>query len=389
MVPYNSGTMSPSRTPISGPASACAALTVLLAGCSLFNGPAPTVSPGGSPASPGTTISTETARPSPTPQLVKSITLVAAVPQPKDGTPAGLTLTGIQEAGVKVGATTALVEPVSNAELKTDIERAAAADGAVVVTLGADADPGVQASAASHPGTQFLEVDVAVPAGAPANVHSLVFDEAEAGYLGGFVAASFANTNKIGMVGDTKTDARTANYGAGFRAGAAEARPDASVSFAYVGTSDSPDMGRTAAAGLVKAGNTVIMAMSSLSGIGALREGCDRKIGLVAVDTDAWQTVPDIRSCLIVSVVKRYDAAVTEAILAFAAGRTVPSVVVNDVASGGIALSAFHATLPAGSQAALDTLMAALRNGPVRATPAPSAAAGSAGAGPYAKPSNG
>ncbi len=62
------------------------------------------------------------------------------------------------------------------------------------------------------------------------------------------------------------------------------------------------------------------MAMPSLSGIGALREACARKARLVAVDTDAWQTVPDIQPCLIVSVMNRYDVAVTAAIVAIATG---------------------------------------------------------------------
>ncbi|MFI5259721.1 MAG: BMP family ABC transporter substrate-binding protein [Candidatus Limnocylindrales bacterium] len=380
--------MSRSKTRIPWLAGVCAASTVLLAGCSLFSsGPVPTATGPAGPSSPGTTISTETATPSPTPQLVKSITLVAAIGEPKDSTPAGLTWSGVQSAGTQVGATTALVQPVSNADLPTAVEQASTAPGAVVVTVGPNADPSVEAAAADHPATQFVEMDVVVPDSAPANVHGLVFDEAEAGYIGGYVAASFASTGKIGFVGDTSSDASSTNYRVGFAAGATEARPEVSVTFGFVGTSDSPDKGRAAAAVLVKGGDTVILAMPSLSGIGALREACTRGAGLVAVDTDAWQTVPDIQSCLIVSVMKRYDTAATAAILALASGRTVPAVTVNDVASGGIALSDFHATIPAGFQAGLDALMAALRAGPPRPTPAPSTAASAAQESPSPHPS--
>ena len=380
--------MNRSKTPTLGLAAACAALTFLLAGCSLFsNGPAPTATSTGGSSSPGTTISTETATPSPTPRLVKSITLVAAVGEPKDWTPAGLTWSGIQKGGTQIGATTDLIEPISNAELKTDVERAAGAAAAVVVTVGPDADPAVQAAAAAHPTTQFLEMDVVVPDTSPANVHGLVFDEAEAGYLGGYLAAWFASGNKVGFVGDTTTDASSANYGAGFRVGAAEGRQGVAAASAYAGTADSPDKGRTAAASLVKAGSTVIMAMPSLSGIGALREACSRKAGLVALGTDAWQTVPDVQTCLIVTVLERDDAAVTTAILALASGKVLPRVAINDVASGGIALSDFHATLPAGFQAGLDGLMASLRAGPPRPTPGPSPTASPTTASSSPKPS--
>jgi len=149
------------------------------------------------------------------------------------------------------------------------------------------------------------------------------------------------------------------------------------VDFAYAGTPDSPDKGRTAAAGLVKAGSDVVLAMPSLSGIGAFREACAGKARLVAVDADAWQTVPDIQACLIVSVMKRYDVAVSAAIVAVAGGRAVSRESMNDVANGGIALSDFHADVPAGFTPKLDTVVATLKGGPPRSTAAPSTAGAS------------
>lgn len=324
----------------------------------------------------GTSISTDTA--SPTPQFVRSITLVASIGEPKAWTPAGLTWTGIQAAAARIGATTSNVAPASNADLPADLDQAAMAESSIVVTVGPAADAAVRAAAAAHPTTQFLEMDVVVPDTSPPNVHGLAFDEAEAGYLAGYVAAAFSGSGKVGMVGDTQTDVHSINYGTGLRSGAAEAVPGMTVAFAYAGTPDSPDRGRTAAAGLVKAGNDVILAMPSLSGIGAMREACARKARLVAVDTDAWQIVPDVDSCLIVSVMKRYDAAVTAAIATASKGTALPRLTVNDVANGGIALSAFHGDLPEGFGARLDAVLATLRNGPPRPTPVPPSAVPSA-----------
>ena len=364
----------------------CAALSILLAGCGLFsNQPSPTGPPGGSSTA-GTNISTETA--TPTPHIVKTIILVASIGEPKDWTPAGLTWNGIGAAAARIGAATTLVEPVSNAGLSKDIEAAAASDGAIVVTLGPAADAAVQAAATAHPKTQFFEMDVVVPDGSPSNVHGLSFDEAEAGYLGGYVAAAFTSSGKVAMVGDTSTDTSSANYAAGFRNGASQAKPGIAVAFAYAGTPDSPDKGRTSAAGLVKAGNGVLLAMPSLSGIGAMREACADKARLVAVDTDAWHTVPDIGSCLIVSVMKRYDVAVTAAILAVDSGRTVPRLTLNDLTNGGIALSDFHVDLPARFGDQLAAVIGALKNGLPRPTPAPPTAGPSAGESTSPKPSS-
>jgi hypothetical protein len=49
----------------------------------------------------------------------------------------------------------------------------------------------------------------------------------------------------------------------------------------------------------------------------------------------------------------------------------------NDVANGGIALSDFHADVPAGFTPKLDTVVATLKGGPPRSTAAPSTAGAS------------
>jgi basic membrane protein A len=319
------------------------------------------------------TVATPQASPSPTARIVKTITLVASVAEPKEATPSGLTWKGVQDAGSRIGASTSLVAPVSNADLASAVDSAAAGDHAVVVTVGPNADAAVRAAAVAHPAAQFFEVDVAVSTTSPANVHGIVFDEAQVGYLAGFVAGSFSGGGKVGFVGDLAADLRSANYVSGFRSGASQAGKSIGVSVAYAGTSDAPDKGRTAAAGLVKSGVGVVSALADLSGIGAFREACGLKARLVAVDADAWQVVPDVRSCLIVSVLKRYDVAVGNALAHAAAGQTASSVTLEDVATGGIALSDFHADRPAGFDSQLAGVLAALANQSSGSSPRPSA----------------
>lgn len=362
-----------------------AALAALVAGCGFLNGPAPTPAPIDT-NSPGTSISlmtampiaTPTPTPTPTPHLVTSIALIAPIGEPKEWTPAGLTWLGISTVAARIGATTSLVEPASNADLETAVETAAATDKAVVVTVGPDATQVVQAAAVAHPGTQFIEVGVVVTDGSPANVHGLAVDQAEAGYLAGFVAASFTISAKIGMVGDTKTDTRSTNYAAGFTSGSAQAAPAVAVGIAYAGTPDLPDKGRTAAVSLVKAGDDVVLTMPGLAGIGAAREACTRKALLVAVEMDAWHVVPDLQPCLIVSVVARYDVAVSGAVQSLSTGKALDRVTVEDVANGGLALSDFHANLPPGLQPKLAAVLEALQAGPPRPTAAPTTPAPSA-----------
>lgn len=381
--PYNSPTMTRSSIATARFLATLAGAALLTVGCGLnTSGPTPdpsSVASGGAPSAPTITLS-----PSPAPALVKSITLVAALGQPKDATPAGLTWTGIQATAGRIGAIATLVEPATRAALAAEIEAAAKADRAVVVTVGSDAEDAVLAAAAAHPTTSFLAMDVVVPYGAPANVHGLLFDQAEAGYLAGYIAASFSGAGNVGIVGDAVADAATANYAVGFRAGVAQAKPGTAVSVGYAGTADAPEKGRTAAATLIKSGNDTILAMPSLSGIGAMRETCDRKTRFVAVGSDAWQLVPDVRPCLIASVLNRYDTAVATALLALAAGQGPPQQVMNDASNGGIAVSELHVDAPAGFGTGLAGVVATLRNGPPRPTPAPATPTPSAPSAPPA-----
>ena len=175
------------------------------------------------------------------------------------------------------------------------------------------------------------------------------------------------------------------NYAAGFRAGVlqagaagatagagsptAGAAPAATVS--YVGTSTAPEKGRATSAALIKAGNDVLTTLPDLSGFGAMRDACARKAHLVALESDAWQTLPDVQPCLIVSVLDRGDVAVRDAILSLAHGASLPALVVANVAGGGIALSDFHVALPDGFSERLAGVLAAVTAG----SPAPGASA--------------
>jgi basic membrane protein A and related proteins len=348
-----------------GLAIAMVALAVAACGSSVAT-PAPSAT-----AIPTSLVTPFIPSPSPTPQLVKSVTLVAPVVDPAAATLSGLAWAGAQSAATKAGARAALVEPADNAELAAAVDQAAAAELAIVVTIGPETAVIVATAAVAHPDTQFIELGVDPGATAPANVHGLAFDEAEAGYLAGFVAASFSASGKVGYAGTTTGDTASANYSAGFATGAALARADATATTVLAGTASSPDHGRTAAATLVKGGADVVASPTGVVGIASLREACGRKARLVAIETDAWQVVPDVRSCLIASVTLRYDVALAAAISTLAAGGELDPLVVESVATGAIAVTELHADPPAGFSAKLAGVIEALRNDPPRSSPAP------------------
>lgn len=301
--------------------------------------------------------------------------VIAALGESAPGTPSGLAWAGAQEAAARVGAASSLVVPTSMAELTAAPARAAVEGASAVVTVGQEAAPAALAAARAYPKTEFIEVDQTLPAGAPSNLHGLVFDEAEAGYLAGYVAASVSSSGHVGMVGDTTSDTRTINYLAGFRSGAEYASPSVKVTIAYAGGPISPDKGRSAAAKLVSGGADVVLALPDLTGIGTMREVCARKALIVAADTDAYALVPDVKQCVAASVRKRFDVAVRDAVLRLAEGEALPAVTVADVADGAIDVTEFHVDVPADLAARLAGVVAAMQNNPPRSAPAPKPAA--------------
>jgi basic membrane protein A len=237
--------------------------------------------------------------------------------------------------------------------------------------VGADAAPALLAAAASYQATEFIVLDATVAGDAPANVHGLVFDRAEAGYLAGVVAAGVSDSKKVGFVGDVQTDPDSASYAGGFVNGSAEVDPTVVATVAYAGRSDDTGRGRSAAAGLIKNGADVVAVEPSLSGDGAARVACDSQAHVIALGSDASQVLPDVESCLVVSVLERYDVAIRDAILLFASGEDVPRMTLEDVTSGGITLSDFHAPVPPALKDQIATVLAVLASGPPRPTPTP------------------
>lgn len=347
------------------------AAAAVVAGCGFFsNPPEPTSTP--------PSVSTPTPAPTPTPvptaaptNLVATIVLIAAIGESEDGTPSKVAWQGVQDAAGRLGASSKLVVPASMAELTAAVKTATTDGTTIVVTVGPGAAQAVLDNAAGHAATQFFELDQTIPDGSPSNVHGLVFDEAEAGYLAGLLAASLSATHKIGLVGVTNADIRTANYAGGLANGAKYADSTVEVALAYATRSDDPQMGRAAATVLVKGKADVVVAMADLTGAGAMREACARKASVVALDTDASLVLPDVEPCLVVSVLKRYDVAAREAILRYVARKPLPAGILFDFAGGGIGLSEFHQPVPQELTDRLAGVVAAMRNGPPRPTPTP------------------
>jgi len=293
--------------------------------------------------------------------------MVADVGESQPGTASEVAWLGVQRVASALQALSSMTVPRSQSELSIAIGTAATSGAGVVVTIGAPAAYATRIAAMTDPSVQFFTLDQAASTDAPPNLHAIAFDEVEMGYLAGVIAGTLSRAGSIGLVGDD-TSVATSNYTAGLRNGALFANPAAIVDSANAGAPDDPAKGRAAVASLAADHADVIVATSGLMGVGAMREACAKNALVVALGADAWQLVPDVHTCLAVSVLKLYDVAIEEAIRAYAEGADVPETILSDVATGGIRLSDFHVAEPPALASSLERVLGDMKAGPPRPT---------------------
>ena len=125
---------------------------------------------------------------------------------------------GVYAGAAAIGGVVDVIVPTSPAEYAASIETLAGrAD--VVVTVGFTMADATLASAEAHPDVQFFGLDEAWGS-PPANLQGILFDEAQAGFLAGIVAAWMTDSDVIGAVGGMEIPPVVA-YMNGYQNGAA------------------------------------------------------------------------------------------------------------------------------------------------------------------------
>jgi len=230
----------------------------------------------------------------------------------------------------------------------------------VVVTVGFLTADATLAAARDHPGVQFIGVDQSVPpAGAPRNYQRLVFDEAQAGYLAGIVAATMSGTHTIGAVGGMGIPP-VESFIRGFRSGAVSADPTVKVLVSYAGSFVRPDLGEQAAAAMVAGHADVIFGVAGAANLGIFSTACGGRLWAIGVDVDQYVSVPAFRTCILTSAEKRLAHATSLAIARYAAAGLQGGEYLNDASNGGIGLAPIrNVRLP---QGLADTLKETLKD---------------------------
>jgi len=190
----------------------------------------------------------------------------------------------------------------------------------VVVTVGYALGDATREAAQKYPDVDFVGVDQ-FQADTIANMTGLLFNEDQAGYVAGVLAAELSKSGTIAAVLGTDLVPPVVAFKEGFEAGAKATNPDINVISTYhpggmdVAFTD-PEWGATTAKQAIDQGADVVFGAGGKTGNGALIESAGHDgVFCIGVDSDQWETVPEAHSCLVSSAMKLITPSVYDLIV--------------------------------------------------------------------------
>jgi basic membrane protein A len=284
---------------------------------------------------------------------------------------------GVQDAAKDLGVEPKVIETTDPNDYEKNINQFITEGYNVIVTVGFNLGEQTIAAAQANPDVKFIGVDQ-FQTEEIANLAGLNFNEDQAGYLAGVLAASMSKSGKIGAILGTDAVPPVWRFGEGYRAGAKATKPDINVQTVYhndVGfekTFVDPEWGKATALSMIDQGVDVVFGAGGRTGNGALLAAEDRKdkgVYAIGVDVDQYLTVPEAKDVLLSSAMKIIDKGVTEQIKKVADGTFKGGNVFGEVG-----LAPFHdleSKVPADVKTKIDDIRKQLLDGTLKTNVAP------------------
>ena len=243
--------------------------------------------------------------------------------------------------------------------------------------IGVDHNPCINGSGDVDPTFKDCSGDIAklLP-----NYIAINYQEDQAGYLAGIVAASASKSGIIGAVGGVAVCGPCVRYIQGFYLGAQSVNPAIKMKSAWVSASDfvkgfaDQAGGTTFGAQFIKqnVGIDVVFQVAGLTGNGVIDAACAAKISAIGVDVDQYQSYKASKACILTSAEKHLAVSVSTSIQQIAAKTAKGGLIFYNAANDGIGVSPFYdaaSKLPADIKTTLDKAIAGMKAGTVVTCP--------------------
>lgn len=241
---------------------------------------------------------------------------------------------GLQRAQEEFGITASYLESATDADYIPNLETFIDEEYDMIICVGYQLADALREEAEANPDVKFAIVDDTSNAELD-NVTCLMFEQAQASYLVGYVAGLTTKTNTIGFVLGMSTDTMN-EFGYGYCAGALDANPDVQIKQVNANSFADTAAGKTAANNMIADGADVIFHAAGGTGLGVIDACKEAGIWAIGVDSDQSVVAPDT---ILTSAMKRVDIACYEEAKATLEGTIEPGVKTFSLADAGVDLA--------------------------------------------------
>ncbi|WP_251453291.1 BMP family ABC transporter substrate-binding protein [Microbacterium sp. Marseille-Q6648] len=271
-----------------------------------------------------------------------------------------LGLAGLEMAADELGFEIATTESQSASDYAANLDNLASEGCNLIVSVGFLLSAPTVEAALANPDIDYAIIDDYADndfngeTDAP-NIKPLVFDTAQAAFLGGYAAASYSETGKVGTFGGAKIPPVTI-FMDGFQLGVEyfNEQNDADVQVVgwdvesqegqFTDEFAANDRAKQVAQGIIDQDVDVLLPVGGpiyQSAAEAIRDS-GGEIALMGVDADVYETDPSVADLLLVSILKGMDVAVYEAAVSAANDEFDVTPFVGTLENDGVGISEFH-----------------------------------------------
>ncbi len=295
---------------------------------------------------------------------------------------------GLQAAEASQGIEVKYVTSKSESDYTPNVNSLVAEDCGIIVTVGFSLGDATRTAATENPDETFTIVDEN-PDGDPDtdgfqpidNVKPLLFNTAEAAYLGGYLAAGMSETGTVATFGGIQLPT-VAVFMDGFADGVDKYNEDngADVKLlgwdkekqngSFAGKFDSPTDGKNLAKNFIQQGADIILPVAGGTGLGAAAAAQESggKVAIIWVDQDGYTSAEQYKDVFLTTVEKNIANSVETATTETVNGAFDNTPYIGTLANDGVGLAPYHdfeSKVPAELTAQIEALKAQIVDGTI------------------------
>ena len=191
----------------------------------------------------------------------------------------------------KYGVEVSYIESKSESEYFQNIETAIDQDNDLIVGVGFKLTDTIEEASKSYPNQKFAIIDGSYE-NTPSNVHSILFDEAGAGYAVGLITSQMTSTNTVGFVGGMDIPS-VSNFLVGFEKAIKEENKDIKVLSQYANSFTDSAKGKAIAQQMISQGADIIFTAGGGVNSGVWEACNEAGIKAIGVDMPSSQFAPN------------------------------------------------------------------------------------------------